>query len=132
MRQAARKAMKPFLVAVGAISTGLAVLGAVLPGLPTTPFLLVALWAFARSSERLHNWLMRVPLLKTALVEAERFEEKRAIRPAVKIFALATAWASFAVTVYLSAGVTSMPAVIVGLAAVAASVFVVLIPNDRS
>lgn len=37
-------------VAIGAI-------GVVLPLLPTTPFLLVAAYAFARSSERMHNWL---------------------------------------------------------------------------
>ena len=37
-------------VAVGAV-------GVVLPLLPTTPFLLVAAFAFARSSERLNAWL---------------------------------------------------------------------------
>ena len=64
------------LLLIGSIATALAVAGAVLPGLPTTPFLIVALWAFARSSDRLYAWLQRVPLLQAALVEAHRFEQR--------------------------------------------------------
>ena len=54
------------LITAGLAATGLAVLGVILPGLPTTPFLLVALWAFARSSDRLYGWLEHIPLLKSA------------------------------------------------------------------
>lgn len=82
------------LVALGCIATAFAIAGALLPGLPTTPFLLVALWAFARSSSRLMGWLERVPVLREALREARRFEERRTIRREVKTFALAMAWGS--------------------------------------
>ncbi len=37
---------------------GLAFLGIFVPGIPTTPFLLVALWAFAQSSKKFHAWLL--------------------------------------------------------------------------
>lgn len=39
------------------LCVGLACVGLVVPGLPTVPFLLVAAWAGARGSDRLHAWL---------------------------------------------------------------------------
>ncbi len=44
--------------ALGWCCVGVGMLGLLLPVIPTTPFLLVAAWAFARSSQRFHDWLL--------------------------------------------------------------------------
>ena len=49
---------KIFLLSLGWICVALAFIGIFVPGIPTTPFLIVALWAFAQSSKKFHSWLL--------------------------------------------------------------------------
>lgn len=51
--------MRYLLLGIGGIFTLLGFAGAVLPILPTTPFLLVAVLCFAKSSDRFHDWLIQ-------------------------------------------------------------------------
>ena len=42
----------------GSISLGLGIIGIFVPGLPTTPFVLLSAALYAKSSEKLYNWLL--------------------------------------------------------------------------
>ena len=58
-----RRVARHGLIALGWVCVGLGVVGLAVPGMPTTVFLIVALWAFSRSSERFHRWLYEHPRL---------------------------------------------------------------------
>lgn len=48
-------------IALGLFCVGMAYVGFVVPGIPFSIFLVIAAWAFAKSSPRLHNWLYNHP-----------------------------------------------------------------------
>jgi len=73
--------MRYFWCGLGLISVGLGIVGAFLPLLPTVPFMLLAAFCFARSSERLHGWLLSHPRFGTAIVD---WQERGAISRRVK------------------------------------------------
>lgn len=119
-------AARTLYVVIGLVSVGLAALGALLPGLPTTVFLLIALWAFSRSSARLHGWVRRMPLFREALVHVERYHEERTISRGVKLVAVSCAWASVALF-FLSRGLEpSLTALLLVLLAMACTIFMAL------
>ncbi|HET6603583.1 MAG TPA: YbaN family protein [Xanthomonadaceae bacterium] len=68
----------------------LAALGVLLPGLPTTPFLLLAAYAAARGSKRLHAWLHAHAVFGPIIADWERYGavSRRAKRIAVATMAV--------------------------------------------
>ncbi len=63
----------------------LALIGILLPGLPTVPFLLLTAWFSAKGSDRLHNWLYTHPKLGKLLID---WEQQGAISRTSKIIAV--------------------------------------------
>ena len=79
-----------FLLGIFSVATG--VVGIFVPGLPTTVFLIVALWSFSKSSERFHDWLWTHPRLGRSVRDWYRH---RVIPTKAKILAVAVMAASF-------------------------------------
>lgn len=91
--------MKNYLLrALGVLSVALGALGIFLPVLPTTPFLLLAAWAFLNSSDRLYNWLMNHKVFGLYI---RSYIEFKGVSKAHKIFALTTLWITMAISIYL-------------------------------
>lgn len=75
---------RALFAALGCLFVALGVIGAFLPVLPTTPFLIVAAGCFARSSPRLEAWLLNHPRFGPTL---RAWRERGAIPRRVKIVA---------------------------------------------
>ncbi len=89
----------------------LAIIGVVLPGLPTVPFLLLAAWFAARGSERLHTWLYAHPHFGQLLID---WEQQKAVSRKSKVLAVIMMAAS-AVFLYYKTENTTLVAVVVAI-----------------
>lgn len=98
---------------LGLLCVGLALVGVVLPLLPTVPFLLLATFFFARSSERLHNWLLTHPKFGPAIIH---WQERGAISPHAKRLATASIAIVFTLSLFFGVpqGVLIIQAIVLG------------------
>lgn len=78
---------KIVFIVVGCICLALGTVGVFLPILPSTPFYLITLYCFARSSKRLEEWFKGTKLYKKHL---ESFVEKRGMLMSTKLSILIT------------------------------------------
>ncbi|WP_273722437.1 YbaN family protein [Bartonella sp. AU18XJBT] len=102
----------------GWIMVILGIIGVVLPIMPTVPFLLVASWCFTRSSPRFHQWLNNHRIFGPPI---KRWEEKKAISPFIKVFAMISmtgGFLSFFVMVHPPLWISLLVAVILLLIAI--------------
>ena len=105
------KAKKILFIVLGCIGLGLGAVGAVVPLLPAFPFLLLAAYSFARSSERLHSWFINTKLYKNNL---ESYVKGKGMTKRTKVRIMIT------VTVLMTIGFVMMHQVPVGRIVLAA------------
>ena len=91
--------MRRFYLCLGYASLALGIVGIFLPVLPTTPFVLLAAWCFARSNPALAERLYRHPRFGPLLTA---WRDQRAIPRHAKIYALTTIALSYALILWLT------------------------------
>jgi len=87
---------KMLLMILGTLCLILGTIGVFLPVLPTTPFLLVSLWAYMRSSEKLYNFILTNKYLKPYV---EDYVSGNGIPRHAKIKAIALIWLTIGISV---------------------------------
>ncbi|PQO24390.1 DUF454 domain-containing protein [Rhodobacteraceae bacterium WD3A24] len=109
--------MRIFWLCLGMGAIALGAVGAVLPLLPTTPLALLGAWCFARSSPRLHGWLLAHPRLGPPIAA---WRDEGAVSRRGKLAAMAAIAASFAISLAagVGAGVLAVQAAVLGAVAV--------------
>ena len=121
------KAFRLALFGLGWVFFALGIIGVVLPVMPSTPFMLVALWCFAKSSRRFHGWLLHHRLFGPPL----RSWERHGIIPlGAKIIAIA----SMVVSMVYVLGFTQTPTYLLAIMAVSCTtgaVFILTRPHRR-
>jgi len=119
---------RALFVSAGLLCVGLAGLGAALPGLPTTPWVLLASYCFARSSPRLYRWLRHSPFFGRIIQD---WEEHRGVRRKTKIITVCM----IVVVVSLSITFGGMPdwvkCLIAGLAVCGMGTILLVVPTVR-
>lgn len=88
-----------FLIITGWLAVVLGTLGVVLPLLPTTPFILLAAWCFARSSPSFHQWLLYRSWFGSYL---RYWQKHKAMPPGAKSRAIILILMTFGVSLWLT------------------------------
>jgi uncharacterized membrane protein YbaN (DUF454 family) len=97
------------LMAFGWINVALGLIGVAVPGMPTTVFLIVALWAFSKSSERFQRWLWFHPRFGPPI---RGWHRHRVIPLRAKVVAAAMMAASLALVSAIYAETWVLPALL--------------------
>ena len=89
------RVVSALLIVAGTISLVFAAIGTVIPGIPYTPFLLLAVACYCRSSERLYTWLINNRWFGEYI---RNYREGKGIPLKTKVLAVTYLWATISVS----------------------------------
>ena len=121
-----QKLVRSLFFVAGTIFLSLGAVGIVLPGLPTTPFLLLALACYCRSSERMTRWMLNNKYFGKYI---RRYKEGKGIPLKTKLFAITTLWITISISAILILNIWI--ALILFTVAIAVTIHLIRLPTYR-
>ena len=121
--------IKIIFLIVGSLSLGLGVLGVFIPGLPTTPFLLLTAAMYARSSDRLHKKLLENKYVGKYITN---FERNKSMSLRVKLYSIGLMWIMISLSTLLTYHPVWVKLVIVSLGLVGTIVMGFVVPTQKN
>ncbi|MDL2231240.1 YbaN family protein [Porphyromonadaceae bacterium OttesenSCG-928-L07] len=88
---------KTIYIIIGCISVVLGIVGIFVPGLPTTPFLLLSSWLFYKSSKRLHDALHRSKWLGDYI---RKYESGKGVSKVSKAVSIVLMWVMISISAF--------------------------------
>lgn len=119
---------KTIYIIIGIISVVLGIVGIFIPGLPTTPFLLLSSWLFYKSSKRLHDGLHRSPWLGKYI---RRYEAKQGVSWVSKLISIGCMWVMISLSVFCFIENTHLRLLLLVLGGIGTCSVIFLVPNAR-
>ena len=105
------KVFKIIYIILGFLFLGLGALGVALPILPTTPFLLLASYCFAKGSDRFHKWFISTSLYKKHLeefIQTRSMTLKKKLSILLPVSAMLITTAIFISNIYARLGISAI------------------------
>jgi len=123
-----QKIVRALFFVAGSVSLALGTIGIVLPLLPTTPLLLLALACYCRSSKRMTKWVLSNKYFGSYI---RRYKEGKGIPIKTKIVALAALWITISYSAFFIVNNWWIVQLILFAIAIAVSIHIIRLPTYR-
>jgi uncharacterized membrane protein YbaN (DUF454 family) len=122
-----QKIVRALFFVAGTVSLAIGTIGIVLPILPTTPLLLLALACYCRSSKRMTKWVLTNKYFGSYI---RRYKEGKGIPLKTKIVALAALWITISYSAFFIVNIWIVQLILFAIA-IAVSIHIIKLPTYR-
>lgn len=119
---------KILYITIGYISMIFGVVGIFIPGLPTTPFLLLSSWLFYKSSKRLHDALHRSRWFGPYL---QRFQDRQGVSWWTKSISIVCMWSMISISAFCFFEPGPVRLVLIGLGVIGSTSILIFVPTGK-